>query len=206
MTCDISTSYLYQGWRKAGACQLQNRQHWIHLRGILFFEMDSVSSITSIVEELKKKVASAEQYTRQFLLLCRDYTTRILNSRNPAVFMNHFIQAWFKSFLAFKDEVLLLIQGAIHRRYHEAEHQTFSHERDSDSKTGCEARFYTNYRFLTACSADGVKYLAHHAKKSKVTGTDSFSPQNYFKLVIFGLRVWGSCKMMLRSFLPDVMS
>jgi hypothetical protein len=128
----------------------------------------AAATAAASLEELKKKVAAAEQFTRQFLLLTREYHARVLRAPTPHLYLKHYLYNWFRSFLAFKDEVMLLIQGAVHRRYHEKEHQGFKHARDADSKTGCEARFYTNFRFLTGCSTDGIKYAAYHNKKAKV--------------------------------------
>jgi hypothetical protein len=157
-------------------------------------EHSSLASVSHILEELRRKVVAAEQTTRQFLLLSREYRARVSASKHPPLYLKFYIDPWFKSYLAFRDEVMVLIQGVVHRRYHDKEHTQFQQDRNSDTKSGCEARFYSNaaYKYLTSCSTDGIKYIGCQNKKPKV----GFTAQMLFELIIFCM---SSCRALIRS-------
>lgn len=120
--------------------------------------------LASIVTELAKKVDKVETTCRQFFLLNSEYAKRIQDCKHPSKYALEYIKNWFQSFLAFRDEVMVLVQGAVYRSYHIKEHSCYSHERSAiGNLSGCEARFYVAYKILSKCSVDGIKYLGHHS-------------------------------------------
>ena len=138
--------------------------------------MQSEYSLAQLISELTKRVGKAEISARQFSLLCTDYSTRCKESKNPRKNALQYLKDWFTSYLAFRDEVMVIIQGAVYRAYHVQEHCPYSHERnaaDNLKASGCESRFYVGNKLLSKCSVDGIKYLGHHHSKEKVGATIS---------------------------------
>ena len=127
--------------------------------------MQNSISLSQIILELTKRVGKAETSARQFSLLCSDYNARLKETKNPCKIADQYLRHWFSSFLAFRDEIMVLVQGAIYRSYHIEEHAPYSHERSAEGSSGCEARFYVGHKMLSRCSSDGIKYLGHHCKE-----------------------------------------
>lgn len=122
-----------------------------------------MSSLDTVIDELKVLVRQAESNCRQFLLFSRDFKRLVTNVK----VINYFIEQLFQSYLAFYDELLLLIQGAVFsRKYHGSEHRRFSHTRDK-----VESKLYQNAKYLSMCSIDGIRYecARNHNKKYNKT-------------------------------------
>ncbi len=65
--------------------------------------------------------------------------------------LRHFLKQWFTSFLAFKDEAMVLFTGELCRPYHAVEHKEFIHVRGKQSS-------YYKGSGVSACSVDGWRY------------------------------------------------
>ena len=95
-----------------------------------------LSALNSSYNRLQNEVISV------FKLLNEEYLKQIkINDKIENIIT--YTTNWFISYLAFKDEVMVLIQGAVHRRYHVKLHEKYKHERSENSQTGHEARFYS---------------------------------------------------------------
>ncbi len=155
--------------------------------------------LRGIVDTLHTKLSQTEICCRRFMSsLSRDYCSRILALRKvSSVNFHHYLQAWFRSYLACKDEIMILIQGAVYRRYHAKEHEIYKHSRNTSSSSsslttssvcsssssssssstssssasvsGCEARFCQGCLFLSQCSADGITFMGKQMHANEVS-------------------------------------
>jgi len=76
------------------------------------------------------------------------------------------VKAFFRDYLTLTHDIFVLIQGAIYKNYHIKEHIKYKHERESPKKTGYESRFYSNSKFLSLCSVDGLRFYASTLKRN----------------------------------------
>jgi hypothetical protein len=81
--------------------------------------------------------------------------------------LQFYFQSWFRSFLAYVDEVFVLLNGVIlpYRPYHVLEHKPFEQNRDYCSIIGSESRYHKIFQFFSACSCDGINLLLMRSKK-----------------------------------------
>ena len=118
--------------------------------------------VSELVSQFIAKVNETEGYCLRFERLCEQYIQKLLNCSNEAA--EFYLKSWFGSYLACKDEIMVLLQGTVYRKYHQVEHELYFQKRESSEKTGHQARFYKKVNFLSVCSVDGIMYEKSHNK------------------------------------------
>jgi len=136
---------------------------------------DIVTSIKERVKNLYSLIQSSdiENLPKIFETLSNEYERRILLPNESFDNIKILLTHWFASFLSYRDEAFVLIQGAVHRSHHINNKllSKFKQGRDRQtSQQGTEARFYQKipYKFLSGCSVDGIRFDIYDLKTSKV--------------------------------------
>ena len=136
---------------------------------------EKIGELVALQQELLAKVKRCESLRHQlngFSDHCVD-RIRFFNKNIKAedveklsYVLKHFIMQWFRTFLGFKDEAMVLFKGELTRKYFEQEHSQFIHDR------GPENRYYKNSKHLSSCSVDGIDY-EYRKLDAKYEGNDN---------------------------------
>lgn len=140
---------------------------------------DVAANIKERVSNLYSLIRSSdiENLPVIFRTLSNEYETRILRPNESVENIQTLLTHWFASFLSYRDEVFVLIQGAVHRAHH-INNKFLSkskQSRDRATSSGTEARFYHRipYKYLSGCSVDGIRFDTYEMKSSKVIVTNA---------------------------------
>lgn len=137
-----------------------------------------MSKIADVIKERVNNLSSLiqssdiENLSTIFQTLSNEYERRILQPNESVDNIKILLTYLFASFLSYRDEVLVLIQGAVHRAHHVNNKylSKFKHSRDKQTSSGTEARFYHRipHKYLSGCSVDGIRFDTMELKSNKV--------------------------------------
>ncbi len=113
------------------------------------FEVE-LARVKSLLEELTKRISTAESRLAPFKKLSLDCSERI--RRYGSQYLLYYVRYWFRAFLGIRDECMLLLTGEIIRSYHADVNKDFIHQRSN------ERHYYSESCSLSACSTDGIDF------------------------------------------------
>jgi hypothetical protein len=111
---------------------------------------DKLKHLVSIQSQLLSSLKVAESRLKAFQNVTSDCLQYIQKYQKK--YCQRYLKIWFRSYLAMKDECMILINGEIIRQYHIPIHESYIHKR------GNEAHWYNKKCTLSACSVDGIDY------------------------------------------------
>jgi hypothetical protein len=124
---------------------------------------EAIAQLGQICTQLEKNCKKCRSLQVQFKRMTEDIASRLdtfgsrcKTTQEKEKIVKFFIKQWFKSFVAFKDEVMVLFKGTLTRKYHEEEYKQYIHSR------GDQQHWYTGKgnicKHLSSCSIDGWRY------------------------------------------------
>lgn len=135
--------------------------------------MDKLCSrITSLVMSLKddlNSIRNAQQRAKEIfdntIVLASKferYSGEVLQRLETIAKNQHFpayFRRWLRAYYAVLDEIMLVINGELHREYHLLEYDECRHDR-----TGHSVKYAAGLR-LASCSVDGIDYMYNRISK-----------------------------------------
>ena len=129
----------------------------------------AVAALGVTCKLLEKRTKRCKDLQVQLKHKTQDITSRLVSySSHPhcrdhgekAKIIVFFVKQWFRSFIAVKDEAMVLFKGCLTRRYFVDEHASNVHTR------GEQGKWYKDSDQLTACSVDGWRYEYHACREA----------------------------------------
>jgi len=107
-------------------------------------------ALASKQKKLLKLLVDAEKLLKPFQRISDELHDLVANCDHDKIEMVSLV--WFKAFLAYKDECMVLSKGELIRKYHIKQHKIYIHDREKE-------RHYYNAQYkLSSLSRDGIDY------------------------------------------------
>ena len=111
--------------------------------------------------KLESFVEVVETFKFQLEKKTEGYLAAINSQKSPYQHTGFYSKKWFRFYLGCKDEARLLINGALHRKYHYNQHSEFLHTRKNESN------YYKAPLGMSSCSVDGLEYCIRSINEIK---------------------------------------